>query len=184
MIRTFIAVPLPDPLRDVLSDTIFRLRALYPQVRWVRPESIHLTLKFLGNIAEDMVDGIARGLDDIVRDYPCLDLSLKGLGVFPNKRRPRVIWVGFQGDIDVLADLALRLDKMCAGFGIKMESRPFSAHLTLGRLKRPTMIDSGLDIEEIDLFAREVFLYKSELLRGGARYTILHKSYLGCKGEE
>ncbi len=182
MIRTFIATPIPDSLRDVLSDTIFRLRALYPQVRWVRPESIHLTLKFLGNIAEDMVDGIARGLDDIVCDYPCIDLSLKGLGVFPNKRRPRVIWVGFQGDIDVLEDMALRLDRTCADFGIKMESRPFSAHLTLGRLKRPTMIDLDLDIEEVDFSAREVFLYKSELLRGGARYTILHKSYLGSEG--
>jgi len=184
MIRTFIAVPIPDPVQKVLADTIFRLRASYPEVKWVRPEGIHLTLKFLGNIEEDMVDGIAMGLDDIVRDYPRLDLSLKGLGVFPNERRPRVIWVGFQGDIDVLADLALRLDKMCAGFGIKMESRPFSAHLTLGRLKRPTMIDLNLDIKKVGLPAREVFLYKSELLRCGARYTILHKSYLGYKGEE
>ncbi|MCD6570363.1 MAG: RNA 2',3'-cyclic phosphodiesterase [Deltaproteobacteria bacterium] len=182
MIRTFIAVPIPEPVQKVLADTLFRLRASYPEVKWIRPESIHLTLKFLGNIKEDMVGGIAMGLDNVVQNYPCLNLSLKGLGAFPNTRRPRVIWIGLQGDIGVLKDLASRLDKMCANFDIKMEPRPFRAHLTLGRLKRPTMIDLNLAIKEVNFTASEVLLYKSELFRDGAKYTVLYRSPLGSKG--
>lgn len=183
MIRTFIALPIPDNLTESLRSAISQLRSINSGVKWVRPESIHLTLKFLGNIEEELVGPVSQQLDSVAGSYPEFELGLSGLGVFPGQRRPRVIWAGLGGDTMPLSELASDVDRMCAGFGIKAEKRPFNAHLTLGRLKVPSMVDLDINLIEEWFRAREVIFYKSELLPTGARYTILHSSSLGHKGE-
>ncbi len=184
MIRTFIAIPLPDNLKEMLGRTMSSLRKKNPGVRWVKPEGIHLTLKFLGDIAEDLVEDLSAELDNIARGYPALSLRFSGFGAFPNTRRPRVIWVGLAGDLPELAGLASQVDAMCSGFGIEREKRAFSAHITLGRLKVPSMVDLETDLIEEGFSATQVLLYRSELLPTGARHTILHRSSLGHKGGE
>ena len=182
MIRTFIALPIPENLKEALRDAISRLRRTNSGVKWVRPESVHITLKFLGNIKEELVEPVSQELDNIALIYPELELKLSGLGVFPNMRRPRVIWVGLGGDIALLGELADAIDKACAKIGIQPEKRPFNAHITLGRLKVPSMIDLDIDLMEESYRAKEIVFYKSELLPTGARYTILNSSGLGHKG--
>jgi 2'-5' RNA ligase len=183
MIRTFIALPIPENLKEALRDAISRLRRTNSKVKWVRPESVHITLKFLGNIKEELVEPVSAELDNVALIYPELDLGLSGLGVFPGMRRPRVIWVGLGGDITPLGEMADAIDKVCAKFGIQREKRPFNAHVTLGRLKVPSMVDLDINLMEESFRAQEVVFYKSELLPSGARYTILHSSSLGHKGE-
>ena len=185
MIRTFIAIPIPDPVRVELARIIDALRVKNKKnrgVRWVRPEGIHLTLKFLGNIDESMVGPISDRLDDIATSYDYLDLGLDELGVFPGMERPRVVWVGLRGGIDILEKMAAQLDRMAADFGVKKESRPFRAHLTLGRLKFPTVLDINLEIRDVGFSAHEVLFYKSELFRDGARHTVLNRTRLRSKG--
>ena len=183
MIRTFIALPIPENLRESLRSAISRLRSINSGVRWVRPDSIHLTLKFLGDIEEAVVKPLSQELDSVAGSCPELELGLSCLGVFPGKQRPRVIWAGLGGDTAQLSSLASSIDRMCAGFGIKAEKRPFNAHLTLGRLKVPSMVDLDISLIEEWYRAEEVIFYKSELLPTGARHSILHRSSLGHKGE-
>jgi 2'-5' RNA ligase len=182
MIRTFIALPIPENITGALRNAISLLRRTNSGVKWVQPESVHITLKFLGNITEELVEPLSEELDSITCTCPELDLKLSGLGVFPNMRRPRVIWVSLSGDIIPLSKLAEEIDRGCAKFGIQPEKRPFNAHITLGRLKVPSMVDLDIDLKEESYRAKEVVFYKSELLPTGARYTILHSSSLGHKG--
>lgn len=183
MIRTFIALPIPDNLKDSLRSAISGLRGKNSGVRWVRPESIHITLKFLGDIDENLTGSLSAELDRVALTCPGLRLGVSELGCFPNRRRARVIWAGLMGDTDPLSCLAVSIDRMCSEFGIKQEKRPFNAHLTLGRLKVPSMVDLDIPVMEEWYEAGEVVFYRSELLPTGARYTALHRSSLGHKGE-
>ena len=106
------------------------------------------------------------------------------MGAFPDRKRPRVIWAGLSGDTAVMAMIARQVDDMCAGYGMKPETRPFRAHVTMGRLKVPSVVDLAQEIEEREFVINKVVLYKSELSPSGARYVVLHWSVLGQeKGE-
>jgi 2'-5' RNA ligase len=178
MIRTFIALPLPDTIKQALEETILSLKRRI-DARWVRPQAMHLTLKFLGDIQEELVPALGQGLDEICADYTEMEFGLDALGAFPGRKRARVIWASLSGPVDRLASLAEHVDRLCGRFGIHPEARAFRPHITLGRLKTPTMVELETKIPERNFTAAEVRLYRSELLREGARYTILHASRLG-----
>ena len=182
MIRTFVALPIPDNLKEHLGKAIATLGNKNAGVKWVRAENIHITLKFLGNISEDMITPLSQELDRAVEGFPPLHLGFSACGVFPNLKRPRVIWIGMKGDTALLSEIASSVDAACTGFGIPPEKRPFKAHITLGRLKVPSMVDLETKFIEEEFNATRVILYKSELLPQGARYTALHTSCLGQKG--
>ncbi len=182
MIRTFIAIPLPEHVKKEVHRVIGLLRQRNRGVRWVKPDNMHLTLKFLGNIDESFVDDISRALDDIASHYAQLELSIDRLGSFPGPERPRVIWVGLDGDLKSLSEIARDIDDMATDFGVKRETRPFRAHITLGRLKIPTMIDMDVQLDNLGFQSTELLFFKSELLRNGARYTVLHRSKLISQG--
>jgi len=182
MIRTFIALPIPDDVREALSAAITALKSRNPSVKWVKPDNIHLTIKFLGDIAEDLIKPISMELDRTLERFQELDLGVTGLGVFPGMRRPRVVWAGLEGETRELVEMARSVDAMCERFGIRRDRRPFSPHITLGRLKIPSMVDLGIHLTEKGYRAKEVIFFRSELLPQGARYTILHTSNLGHKG--
>lgn len=183
MIRTFVAIDLPEDVRADLVSVMSDLGREIRGVRWVRPEGLHLTLKFLGDIDEKTVPPLAGELDAVARGCRPLNLSVEGLGVFFDARRPRVIWAGLSGDLAVLGDLASRVDRVCTSFGVKPEKRPFRAHITIGRLKVPTMVNLNKELRNKGFLATEIVLYQSELFPTGARYTVLNRSILGHKGE-
>jgi RNA 2',3'-cyclic 3'-phosphodiesterase len=182
MIRTFIALTIPEDIKAALDTAISELKAKNHAVRWVKPAGLHITLKFLGDIPEDTLPAVSADLDNAAALCPPLTLGLEDFGAFPNVKRPRVIWVGLVGDMNELSKLALNIDKMCIAYGIAEEKRPFSGHITLGRLKAPTMVDLAINPVKGLFNASQVLLYQSVLLPGGAQYTVLHRSNLGGKG--
>ena len=136
-IRSFIAVGVPAAAQQALADAAGRLRSgLPPVVRWAAPDGMHLTLKFLGNINPAQVTPLLAALSAAAQETAPLALRLSRLGVFPNPRRPRVLWAGVAGDTDALAALQQSVERAAAALGFPPESRPFAPHITLGRVRR------------------------------------------------
>lgn len=182
MIRTFVAVDLPPEIKTSLAASLAALKARNKDVRWVSPEAMHLTLKFLGDIPEALVAPLGADLDAVAAAIPAIELCLAGLGAFPSLHRPRVVWVGIGGETDRLAKLALKVDEACSRHGVAREERPFTGHITLGRLKRPSVLDLRVEPVQGVFTATEIVLYKSDLSPSGARYTVLHTSRLKPRG--
>lgn len=137
-VRVFIALDIPQNAKDVLSETIRQLRSVIPNgVRWVDPQGIHLTLKFLGNVEASVVDDLLTAMKTASENYqgPRFSLTLSGLGLFPNDRRPPVLWAGTDGDLDSLGALQSLVDEAVSRLGFSREKRPFRPHLTIGRVQ-------------------------------------------------
>ncbi len=134
-VRTFIALELPSEAIRLASDLQERLAREGLKLRWVRPNNIHLTIRFLGEIAPERAEAVAAVLPEIAQGVAPLDLSLQGMGVFPGIRRPNVLWLGLGGQIDRLSQMHARLEDRLEALGMPRESRPFRAHLTLARIK-------------------------------------------------
>lgn len=186
MIRAFIALELPHAARLTLAKLQNALRRDLAPVRWVRPEGIHLTLKFLGDIPDERVAEIGSALAAAVQERPPLNIVIKGLGVFPGVRKARVIWAGLGGETADLIDLHHEVDVALASLGFDREGRPFKAHLTLGRFKKappaPALVaalEERSDYPPCEIKAQRVVLYRSELRPQGARYTPLVHAALG-----
>lgn len=182
-IRAFIAVELPHAVSDALSSVQGGLRAeRHPYVKWVDPGGIHLTLKFLGNIDAGNVSAITAAIARAAQGVSPFRLGLGGLGAFPNPRRPNVIWVAVTGDVERLASLQKGIDRLLVPLGFSAESRPFTAHLTLGRLRqtasppeRQRIGESLITIQpgEVTFEVGEVSLMRSTLTPSGALYSRL-----------
>jgi 2'-5' RNA ligase len=184
--RLFISINLTPELLVTLTDLQSQLkRQLASQpLRWARPEGIHLTLKFLGDTETGRIEEIARALSQAVESHQPFDLSISGLGCFPNQRKPRVLWVGVQDPDQRLRRLATSVDDAMAGLGWKRENRPYTGHLTLARVKKYannqdkqalSELLSSVDVEDRlgVLPVRTVHLMRSQLRSDGAVYTSL-----------
>jgi 2'-5' RNA ligase len=135
-IRSFIAIELPEAVKLNLSQLEAQLKSgRQTSVKWVAPESIHLTLKFLGNIVVESTKDIAQAMAEAAQGIPPFRLEVKDLGVFPNLQRVQVAWVGVHGEIDKLSQLQQRLDSNLLRLGFAPEGRPFTPHLTIARLR-------------------------------------------------
>lgn len=135
-IRSFIAIELPQEIKVELARAQDMLRPQeHPGVKWVEPESIHLTLKFLGNIPSGRVPQIEGAVREAARGVPAFHLEIGGLGVFPNTQRPRVAWVALRGEVEKIAGLQEGIDSALLPLGFPRESRPFTPHLTLARVR-------------------------------------------------
>jgi 2'-5' RNA ligase len=182
LLRSFIAVKLPETVLAAIDGVQQRLASHGFNVRWVTTGNIHLTLKFLGEVDKDEVDGIAAVLTEAVHGFAPLRLAAAGVGVFPSVKRARVIWVGISGQLPELAALQRSIEDRLAGIGYPHEKRPFSGHLTLGRVKG-RIAASRLTRAMVALrdFASETFevdrvvLFKSDLRPTGALYTELRQ---------
>ena len=177
--RAFIAIPIPDSCREVLSQMQQYLKKSGAEVRWTAISSIHLTLKFLGETDPETVSELARALRDVAHPAQALDLQLSGLGCFPNQKKPRIVWCGIRGDIEQLEILQETVERTCMGFGFESEIRPFRPHLTLGRVRGKKnlqmLVDGfmkGTDLE-CGFSANHFSIYKSVLNPQGAVYTIV-----------
>jgi 2'-5' RNA ligase len=181
-IRSFIAVELPDELKLALTRLQTQLKTgSQAPVKWVDPYNIHLTLKFLGDISTDMVGKITVVIEEAAGGIPPFRLEVKGLGVFPSFKRVQVVWVGVTGEVEQLSRLQRRIDSGLASLGFAPESRPFTPHLTLARVRdRATpqerqnlgqLIDSTSFQTAGHFNVDSVQLMRSQLTREGAVYS-------------
>jgi 2'-5' RNA ligase len=180
-IRSFIAIELPTELKQALSRLENHLKSgNQPWVKWVKPDSIHLTLKFLGNIAAATIAAITRAIEESARGIKPFRLTVKDLGVFPNLKRVQVAWVGISGEIDELSRLQKHLESNLTPLGFTPESRPFTPHLTLARLSERASADERQGFGKLiastkfaagDIEVKDISLMKSQLTRAGAIYT-------------
>jgi 2'-5' RNA ligase len=182
-LRLFIALELPSSVLGALETLQSDLRAQVPEraARWVRPAGIHLTLKFLGDVPAEQVDAITAGIHEATKNHAPFTLQAEGLGVFPNPRRARVLWVGVGGEIEALRNLHASVEEYIVPLGYPAEERKFRGHLTLARAARHA---SRAEQEALgELAARSdlgllaswqvesVSLVRSQLKPGGAVYT-------------
>ena len=186
-VRSFVAVELPDEIKASLSELQHRMKAGGARAQWVAPQSIHLTLKFLGDISVSSVPDVVALMEEAALGTGRLRLGVRGLGVFPDDRRVRVVWAGVTGDLDRLGALKKRLDEGLEVLGFAAESRPFAAHLTIARLReeaspaeRQTIVRfvSGSSFEGADFPVDAISLMKSQLTREGAIYSRLASAAL------
>lgn len=192
VIRAFIAVDLPGDLQkrlDQVSDAL-RKRIERSVVRWVPATNLHLTLKFLGDVSVTNLNLLKEVLIAVASEHRRFEFGVGGLGAFPTLRRPRVIWVGIEAPVE-LSNIQTSLENRLARLGYAPEDRPFSAHLTLGRVARTADPQDVLIISQSLLSSKigylgsvqvhEIHLYRSDLDSGGAEYTRLYSASLGEK---
>ncbi len=180
MIRSFLAIELGNAQREMAVRILGELSRIPAEVKWVKPEQLHLTLKFFGSIPQETVDRVITVLGPELAQHPRFSLTLKGLGAFPNLRRPRVIWMGVGGDLSSLQELQGSVENRLASIGIPKEERPFRGHLTLGRVKggliREEVAQCWLRVfegESTPFEVTEAVLFRSDLKPQGAIYTPL-----------
>lgn len=182
--RTFIAIEIPPAVKTALAAMQTELRRAAADVAWTKPENLHLTLRFLGEIEERRLQTVKRVCDEAAATVPPFVLRLNGGGVFPNLRQPRVLWAGLAGEIEMAAQLQSRLEQALTAQGFAPEDKPFNPHLTVGRVKsqqnarQVAALAEIQSLPEIAFEVREIVLMKSDLHPTGARYTALAKSPL------
>lgn len=175
-LRLFVAISVPDKVRDHIDDEVAPLRKRWSRARWIPPENQHVTLKFLGWATSDRLDAISEAIDMVARSHAPSEVSVTSLGAFPSERRVRVLWVGLEDPEALLTRLATDLERAFEPMGYAPEDRPFTPHLTLARFKVPERwreplpeLRGGLDpflVERLELF-------RSRLHPKGARYEMM-----------
>lgn len=185
-IRAFIAVELSAEVKAVLHEVASTLeKEVAPGVvKWVQPERMHLTFRFLGDTPLEKLDDLSAALDRVALAHEPFSLTLDSLGCFPNERRPRVIWVGVQGDVTDAIRLRGSLDEALQELGWDREDRAFQPHLTLGRVKDPrakVRLPWGRRVAAATSAVREVVLFESKLRADGPLYIARHVSRLAVK---
>ncbi|HBR18047.1 MAG: 2'-5' RNA ligase [Deltaproteobacteria bacterium RIFCSPLOWO2_12_FULL_43_16] len=178
-VRAFIAIELPSIIVKSLGEIQDNLRDTTNKITWVKPDNIHLTMKFLGNIETDKAHAIEKILKNIVSQISIGKLSVEGVGAFPTINNPRVIWVGIEDDKNLLK-IYTQLEDGLASLGFKKEDRPFKPHLTLGRVKflkdkkgLKERLEKLADIKLASFIVDSLILFKSELTPEGSLYTKL-----------
>lgn len=183
-VRVFVAVGISVEAREQLIGAVERIRQDIPQgIQWANPDGMHLTLKFLGNIPSANVSPLLECVGELASANRGFGLKLTGLGMFPNRRKPRVLWAGVGGDLDALSSLQQAAEDAINALGYPPEQRPFRPHITLGRPRRsasdPQLARIGAVVSgltppppvhwQVDC----VDVMRSELHPSGARYTVL-----------
>lgn len=188
-IRSFIAIELPGEVKAGLHQLQSELKsAKHDFIKWVAPEGIHITLKFLGNISSRKVTEITKAMEEASRNASCFQLELSKLGAFPNLRQPRVLWLSVGGEVDKLIALQQCIDAALSPLGFVQETRPFAPHLTLARLRERSSPQDRRDFGELvmktpvevnyKINVGSVSLMRSQLLPSGAVYSCLAEGKL------
>lgn len=177
-VRAFLAVEVAPEIHAALVDLKRELAGAGAAVRWVRDEGLHATVKFLGRVPEGQLAALRDALSTALGATPPMRAAVRGLGMFPNAKRPRVVWVGL--DCQPLTAVAAAVDRALAPLGCAAENRPYHAHITLGRVKDMrgwAPLDAVLAAHRADDFGvtaiDQLIAYRSDLRRDGAVYTKL-----------
>ena len=188
-LRTFIAVDFPIEIKEKIIEITAYFQSKLPpaQIKWVEPDHMHLTLKFMGETPHDKLVQIKQSIHQVISIFPSFEIEIKALGMYPNNQRPRVIWLGINAE-NYLILLHNQLDQALKGEGIKSDRRPFSPHLTIGRVRRNADQESIIQIGKIlsqfkiaslgSIKIDEILYYQSVLTPQGPIYTILQSTSL------
>jgi 2'-5' RNA ligase len=180
-IRSFVCIEIPSPVSSQIEELQGQLASSRADVSWVKKTNVHLTLKFLGNISPYQVEDVCRSLSQITEQAAPLDLRIGGTGCFPNDRNPRIIWVGLVNSSPRLRELHSSIDRELSKLGFAGESRPFSPHLTIGRVKsRRNTVALAERLKTCEFRSEpfavdQIILMKSELKSSGAVYSPIRK---------
>ena len=176
--RLFVALVIPSAVRESLAAFLTQLRAISREPRWVRPENLHVTLKFLGEVPDARVETIRAALGNVRSNEP-VNLDFRCLGFFPNDKHPRVFWVGIDASPNLM-QLVSDVEAAAEDCGVPREQHPFSPHLTLARIESRRLPESlrGAIAESAGkdfgvLRSNEFHLIQSKLRPSGAEYTTL-----------
>jgi 2'-5' RNA ligase len=185
MLRSFIALEIPAEIQNAIECNIASLKNALPKplIRWVAPHNVHLTLKFLGDVSPDNLERLAETLKVETASHAIFSISIGGLGAFPTQRRARVIWIGLDAP-PALATLQRGVDAAAVQLGYPREERPFSPHLTIGRVGQTAStsdlqyIRSALESTKVGILGtvrvEAIHIFKSDLQPGGSVYTRLY----------
>ncbi len=181
--RVFLAVDLDSHVRERLAELERELRPLARRARWVRPEGLHLTLRFFGEVSAEAVETLASSLANAFNGLPAFALRFRGCGVFPDRRKPRVLWVGVPEPPPALFELQSRAEAVAPSRGFPREPRRFDPHLTVARFREPEKrIESILSsVEDRDFGGTEIqeaILFESRLSPAGSSYQRLRSFHL------
>jgi 2'-5' RNA ligase len=184
--RTFIAIELSKPIRDRLIALQEGLATAAPDVKWVEPDNLHVTLLFLGEVDDRELPAVCRAVQDALAEHPAFTLSVEGVGCFPNPRRPRVLWVGIKQGVQEVVAVHDALEGPLLDLGCyRREERKYTPHVTLGRRRSEGPADAlskALAKQQTwqggDELVSEVHVMASELTRDGPQYTILSRARL------
>jgi len=184
--RVFCAFELPQVLRSRIEKHSQRVREAVPEAAasWSRPDNIHLTIKFFGNVDQAKVPSISYALARVAEASSTIKINVGGTGVFPRPSRPQVLWIGIDDTSGALAELQKRLEDECAREGFPKEDRAFRPHLTIARIRNPNnanrLAEAHLHVEfpTTELVLNELVLFRSELSPKGSRYTSLSRHRL------
>jgi 2'-5' RNA ligase len=184
-IRSFIAVAVPPRAAGKLRAAQERLRTAAPDLKWVAPDTFHITLRFLGSVAPDRLEQTWQSVRGALQGAGAFTMRFRGVGAFPNQRRPRVVWAGVTEGAEQLIGLAGRVVEACQQHGFEPEERPFQAHLTLGRAREPRpnpgLAEAMAELAEAELGevkVDRVLLMRSTLTPRGAIYHVLQEEPL------
>jgi 2'-5' RNA ligase len=182
-IRSFLAFELTPEIKQIVSRVLTEAAQATRDVRWVRAAGIHLTVIFLGHVREEELSAIEDAAQRVCLNYRPFDVSLRGMGCFPNERNPRVIWLGLHGATERMSRFRDELQRGLEPFGVRSEKRPFRPHLTLGRIRKgrggggrgevSALLRAYQDLTGVDWPLAELVLFKSDLRPNGAVYTKL-----------
>lgn len=178
LLRSFIALPTPDSVRNRISSIQADLRQLNADVKWESPEKLHITLKFLGNVETQLLENLIPALEEIARAQSSFDLTYEGIGAFPNLQAPRVVWVGTARNESLLS-FQHSVELRCEDFGIARENRAFHPHITLGRVKGSRNIQrlteklKTITLEPTRARCTELLVMRSDLTPSGSVYSVL-----------
>jgi RNA 2',3'-cyclic 3'-phosphodiesterase len=182
-VRTFVCLELPEPILAQAEALQGRLAGLGAKIRWVNPSNLHLTLRFLGEISRSQVETVCSAVRCAAARVDAFSIRLSGTGCFPSPRRPKAFWIGVAGASDLLR-LFEAIEEELFSAGFPREARPFSPHLTLGRVRvdrTSARLEEALAAAEFDaapFLVTEVTVMKSELRKSGAIYTALVRAPL------
>jgi RNA 2',3'-cyclic 3'-phosphodiesterase len=180
--RTFIAVELPDDIRERIGTYIEAIEAGISGVKWVAPENLHLTIKFLGEIEPADVERLSHCVEQVAKECRSFTMGLSGIGFFPTEKHPKVIWIGADGGEDALLDLYQEMERCLEDIGYDREAKTFSPHLTIGRVKRDkkiTIPGNLTDFEQVSFRVETIAIMKSTLTPEGPIYEKLSECMLG-----
>lgn len=185
-LRTFLAVPLSEEIRERLVGLQERLGAAVEGVRWVEEANLHVTMVFLGDVVAEEIPAVCRAAQEAAVKMGRFAIGVKGLGCFPHARRPRIVWAGVSAGAEGLKALYEQLTDRLEVLGFRREGRPYTPHVTIGRVKGESAgaglakaLEAHGEFAAGEMMVDEVIVYSSEMTRQGSRYQVLGRARLG-----